>query len=68
MRPIACATSSAGATTSISSYTFTPRRRARQIPTAAPPAIPPQIPRPPSQIANGPHQCWGICENVVTMK
>ena len=68
MRPIACATSRAGATTSMSTrYVRTAPPRPPD-PDAAPGAIPPQIPRPPSQIANGPHQCCGICENVVMMK
>jgi GMP synthase (glutamine-hydrolysing) len=46
-----------------------PRRRCTyQIPTAVPPAMPPQIPSPPFQIANAPHQWGGIWLGVVMRK
>ena len=69
MRPIACATSSAGATAFMNTPTFAPARRTRQMPAAAPAAIPPQTPRPPFHIASGPHQACGVMSNgVVTSK
>ena len=45
-----------------------PARRSRQMPTAVPRAIPPQMPRPPSQTANGPHQWSGTSSQLVTRK
>ena len=38
------------------------------MPTAAPAAIPPQIPSPPSQTAIGPYQVWGISPKLVMSK
>ena len=38
------------------------------MPTAVPSAIPPQIPRPPSQTANGPHQWSGTSFQLVARK
>jgi len=50
------------------SVTETPARWRRQIPTAAPAAIPPQMPSPPSQTAIGPYQVWGISLKLVMSK
>jgi hypothetical protein len=44
------------------------RRRRTQIPASVPAAIPPQIPKPPRQIANGPHQCGGTSFQLVARK
>ena len=53
---MACATSSAGATAFMNSFTLAPDRRTRQAPTSAASATPPQMPRPPSQTAKTPYQ------------
>ena len=68
MRPTACATSSAGATQSANTPTFAPCLRTRQTPTRAPSAMPPQMPRPPSQTANTPYQWCGMYFGVVRSK
>src|SRR4051812_50164618 len=47
---------------------FAPRRCSTQIPTSTPPAMPPQTPRPPRQIANGPHQASGTSFQLVARK
>ena len=65
MRPIACATSRPGAAASRSTGTFAPARRATRPPTSTPPANPPQMPRPPSQTANGPHHSSGTSFQLV---
>ncbi len=69
MRPIAWATSSAGATAFMNSPTLAPARRTRHAPTAVPAAIPPQTPSPPFHTASAPHQVCGVMSNgVVTSK
>jgi hypothetical protein len=68
MRPMACATSSAGATASVNRVTLAPARRTCHAPTSAPAAMPPQTPRPPFQMASGTHQaCLGVMSNGVVM-
>src|ERR1039457_4169644 len=46
----------------------TDRLRTRQMPTRAPSAMPPQIPRPPSHTANTPYQWCGMYFGVVMSK
>jgi hypothetical protein len=48
--------------------TLAPARRTCQAPTSAPAAMPPHTPRPPFQMASGPHQaCLGVMSNGVVM-
>jgi hypothetical protein len=42
------------------------RFRSTSRPASVPLAMPPQIPRPPFQTANGPHQCGGTSFQLVT--
>ena len=64
-RPMPCATSSPGATQSISFATSAPERFATMMPTIVPSPIPPQTPSPPFQIANGPHHSSGSSSQLV---
>ena len=62
------AMSSPGAMASANSAGLTPRLRSRQTPTSPPASTPPQMPRPPDQIANGPYHTCGMSIGVVTSK
>ena len=66
-RPIACAMSSPGAAASRSASALAPERCATIAPTITPSPIPPQIPRPPFQTANGPHHSSGTSSQLVAM-
>jgi hypothetical protein len=47
---------------------FAPRRLSTHRPASVPAAMPPQIPRPPFQIANGPHHSSGTSFQLVMTK
>ena len=63
-----CATSRPGATASMNRAGLTPCLRSRQMLTRAATKIPPQMPSPPLQTANGPYHTCGMSIGVVMSK